>query len=425
MFFFFSCEASPLAWALEESTKSPSARLDAECSYSAAMAAARVAQLLFACLCLRLSAAAPAPPPLALHLLADPAARCLDGSSAGYYYRAAAAANSTLWVVYMEGGGACYSYADCLARSKTDLGSSARWSPTLSLQDNVLSSDAAVNPTFSGAHHVYIPYCSGDVHSGTRAGPLNATWPFTFAGHLIVAAVLDALAQGPAHAAAFAAAQEILVSGSSAGGLGTLYNADYIASRVPRGARVRAAPQGGWFFPGVELFQAWAANGGAGGPPIWRSLAFARELYAGYAAPACAAAFNDSFCASATNLFPFTAVPTFVAENLVDSQQVYDELLAPPASPQLPAFLAYFHAAMRRALALVSPGAGHALWAPGCFEHTDNLRFAAGNANQTLVQGHSFRDALTSWWLGGSLPRVLQDACGDPVGKQCNPTCPH
>ena len=379
--------------------------------------------LLLACLCLAAAAPAPAPPPLALHLLADPAARCLDGSSSGYYYRASPS-NSTVWVVYLQGGGACYSYADCLARAGTDLGSSARWAPALALQDNVLSSDPAVNPTFASAHHVYSPYCGGDVHSGTRTGPLNATWPFHFAGHLTVAAVLDALAQGR-HAAAFQGAQEVLVSGSSAGGLGTFYNADYIAARLGGGVRVRAAPQGGWFFPDVELFQAWQANGGAGGPAIWRTLGFTRQLYAGYAVPACAAAFNGSFCASVTNLFPFLTVPTFVAENLVDSQQVYDELLAPAAAPQLPAFLAYFHAAMRAALAQVRPSAGHAVWAPGCFEHTANLRFAAGNENVTLVQGVSFRDALTSWWVGGSLPRVLEDACKDPVGTQCNPTCPH
>ena len=114
-------------------------------------------------------------------------------------------------------------------------------------------------------------------------------------------------------------------------------------------------------------------------------------------------------------------MPTFIAENLVDSQQVSVELLAPPSSPRLPAFLAYFHAAMVESLRSVDASAGHAVWAPGCLDHTGNLRFH-GSGNATLVGGWSFRDALNAWWVGdAAVPRVLIDACTGPI--PCNPTC--
>jgi hypothetical protein len=236
-------------------------------------------------------------------------AKCLDSSQAGYYYRAGK--NSTLWVIFMQGGGACYTYSDCLARTKTSLGSSRHWPQTLEQLDNLLSDDPLTNPLFFDAHAIYIPYCGGDVHRGTRTSQLNATWPFVFAGHLIVEAVLDAfVGAGGAHAVAFQAAAEVLVSGSSAGGLGTFLNSDYIASRMPASVRVRAAPEGGFFFPReVEVFPVWEANGGQGGPPVWQELDFASaELYKGYSNPACVAAHNASYCDTVDHFFPFTKV---------------------------------------------------------------------------------------------------------------------
>ena len=245
--------------------------------------------------------------PLTLHTLNASSARCLDGSQAGYYHRQG---KGSTWVIYLQGGGACYTYSDCLARTRTQLGSSTHWPPTFIQPDNVLTDDPIINPVFADAHAIYIPYCGGDVHRGTRTSPLNASWPFTFAGHLIVGAVLDALVgPGGAHAAAFAAAAEVLVSGSSAGGLGTLLNSDYIAARVPAGVRVRAAPQGGFFFPrDVEVFPVWAGNGGNGGPDVWQELAFASELYQGYNNPACIAAYNASYCDTVDHSFRFTRV---------------------------------------------------------------------------------------------------------------------
>ena len=351
--------------------------------------------------------------PLNLIKLPSPAS-CLDGSPAGYYYRPG---NSSVWVVYLEGGGACYSYADCLARSRTTLGSSTAWSPTFSQADNLLSDSPAVNPVFHAAHAVYIPYCTGDAHTGTRAGPLNSSWPFHFSGHLNLAAVLDALLAGSPVHAEFGAATEVLLAGSSAGGLGTLHNADYLASRVPAGVRVRAAPQGGWFFPAVQVFAAWSANAQQ---PIWQTLAFVNHLYAGYTNPACVAQHNVSYCFTVDHVFAFSRVPTFVAENLVDSNQVFAELLAPTHSPRLPQFLAYFHSAMLTSLAQVQAAGGHGVWAPGCLAHTENLNFAA---NGTLVQRHAYVEALNAWWLGGSsIPSILVDSCTDPV--PCNPSCP-
>lgn len=339
---------------------------------------------------------------------------CLDGTLAGYYYTPPPH-NTTKWVVFFEGGGACYSQSDCAARAQTALGSSKQWPSTFEQDDNVLSSDAKVNPMFFDAHHVYIPYCTGDVHSGTRSSALNSSWPFYFSGHVNVGKIVHALSE--AHASALGAAETLLVSGSSAGGIGAFLNVDYLASLLPASVTVRAAPQGGWFFPPVSIFPAWSNGQNV---PIWSTFGFAyTELYASYAPPACVAAHNGSYCGSVDNYSPFVKSPCFVGENLVDSQQVFAELLAPPTSPQLPAFKTYYHQRMNASLyAKAASRAGWGVWAPACFDHTDDIKLQATNA--TVVSGVSYRDALTQWISG--VPMVLIDSCADPV--PCNPSCP-
>ena len=343
-----------------------------------------------------------------------PTSRCLDGSVAGFYYRASPT-NSSSWVVFLQGGGSCATFADCSSRAKTALGSSTKWAPTFTDFDNLLSSDPSVNPAFATAHHVFLPYCTGDVHIGAQTAPLNASWPFFFSGHHNVAALLAEFASPAGRlGGAFAAARSLLLSGSSAGGMGTFLNAEFVKAGLPKAVDLRLAPQGGWFFPDVTLYPVWASGGNV---PVWEALEGVSALWAPWITPACAAAFNTSYCISVGNMFRFVTSPAFVAENLVDSNQVFVQLLAPAAGPRLPAFLAYFHAAMAASLTQVRAAKGSGLWAPGCVAHTENLRFSA---NGTLVEGVSYKNALARWAAGGAVE--LEDMCADPL--PCNPTCP-
>ena len=52
--------------------------------------------------------------------------------------------------------------------------------------ESVFEQDPETNPDFYGANLVYVPYCTGDVHSGTRSSTTPA-WPDDemgyFSGH--------------------------------------------------------------------------------------------------------------------------------------------------------------------------------------------------------------------------------------------------
>lgn len=80
----------------------------------------------------------------------------LDGSPTGYYYGPPNDASSALWVIFLQGGGVCYSQETCTARAGTALGSSKKWGATTGC-DSICSTDPAENPDFYNAHYVFVP----------------------------------------------------------------------------------------------------------------------------------------------------------------------------------------------------------------------------------------------------------------------------
>jgi hypothetical protein len=369
------------------------------------------------------SSAPPAPTPLQQVLfsaaVADAyGARCLDGSVAGYYFAPGTGSGASSFAIFLEGGGACYTPTDCGARAKTALGSSLYWSSTYTDTNNVLSSDPAVNP-FATFAKVYVPYCSGDVHTGTLTAVVSpSAFPYRFSGHRIVAAVLDALL----NTTSIATADNVLLSGSSAGGIGTFANADFVSDRLGPGVkRYRTNPQGGWFFPQVVNYTAWMA--GATGPPYDGESPALLGLWQPYLHPNCVAAFNATYCLSVGNFFPFVRALTFTTENLADSNQIFVQNGAPAnaSSPTVVAYVQYSAERMRASVVpQVTARAGDGLFLMACLAHTENTY----SGSPTVVNKTRLVDALGSWFFGkgDGVQTRLADTCGPTV--PCNPTCP-
>ena len=107
------------------------------------------------------------------------------------------------------------------------------------------------NPEWHDAHHVFVKYCDGGSFAGDTeiAVPVDATvdaalaedierlGPLQFRGRPILNAVVRELERlglgGGADPAA--PAHEVLLSGTSAGGLAVLINADYVRALLPAG----------------------------------------------------------------------------------------------------------------------------------------------------------------------------------------------
>eukprot|EP00051_Salpingoeca_urceolata_P014879 m.189857 g.189857 ORF g.189857 m.189857 type:complete len:329 (+) comp18218_c0_seq4:1050-2036(+) len=266
-------------------------------------------------------AAAAAAPSLTRVLLSAPTAaapggKCLDGTAAGYYIDGN---NSDLFAIYLEGGGACYSKETCESRAKTSLGSSKGW-PATHGGSGVYSGDASANPDFYNATRVYVPYCTGDVHGGQRKGPSPGTWNLWFDGHLNFLRIISDLKAKHG----LGKATQVLLTGSSAGGIGTLGNADTLKDLLPN-ARVWAAPQAGWFYPGdcadeptkpwspPSYWQNWS-NGKVGGP----NLTLTAELWQSYIDPKCTAKEQPpQSCGSAHVYYKYIETPLLILEQML------------------------------------------------------------------------------------------------------------
>lgn len=222
-----------------------------------------------------------------LDLARHPAARCNDGTPGSYRRRAGFGAGARRWMIYLEGGGSCEVAADCAARYANSRGlmSSAgvvdgAVEPR-PLGGGIKSTSAAVNPDFHDVNLVQLDYCSSDGWSGERAAtdaPIDELGHWHFAGRAIVRAVVsELLADG------LDAGDEVLLLGSSAGGVGVVNNADDVRQMLPAGVRLVAIADAGYSLdypaydvdtrressalptPGqVRLAQADAAWGGRG-----------------------------------------------------------------------------------------------------------------------------------------------------------------
>ncbi|CAI6001193.1 unnamed protein product [Closterium sp. NIES-65] len=173
-----------------------------------------------------------------LILLPDNAmgARCLDGSPPGYYFRAGAGGGKNMWHIYLPGGAWCGTAAQCVARSKTWLGSSTFYPDDPDSKvirppfTGILSSNSSVNPAFYNWNLVRPIYCDGGGFAGTtgrvEVGGGRAVY---LDGWNILRAIMDDLKWNRG----FKSASQILLSGSSAGGQAVVALCDRIAAAFP------------------------------------------------------------------------------------------------------------------------------------------------------------------------------------------------
>lgn len=370
---------------------------------------------------------------------ADQGGRCMDGTMAGYYYQAPPNEGST-WVIHMDGGGGCNTKATCdkWVKKGKGAGSSKSWpgtrDPLVNKALGILSDDASVNPDFHGAHHVQVPYCTADGHTGQITKPTSSQWGYYFSGHLnfelIVQHIVDTIP-------AAKQAKRVLLTGNSAGGIGTFANCDFLQEKLASlgvSAEVKCAPKAGWFVPGFTEDQEdpelppsswdnWKAGktGGteSGGFQIWQA----------YAHPDCVKAHSADEakkCGSASVVYPYIKAPMYVMQNNYDYAQIDGQFGLPKSQVQTTqgkGYLAYFGRAMRNSTNLILTKPGDGLFLASCFAHGDGL--GVGAVGTTKVKGFTSAQGLGDWYNGRkTVPAILVDDCKmEAPGLPCNPTC--
>jgi pectinacetylesterase len=157
-----------------------------------------------------------------------PDSACGDGSPTGIGVNPGTGPDL---VLFLDGGGACATGLTCFTfRTATTLGpfGPAEFAKSSErLPGSILDRALRGNP-FADATLVFVPYCTGDVHGGDKV--VNYTdVPGTVhhVGHSNVLSYLERIA------ATYTAPRRLVVSGSSAGGFGSIVNYGSVRAYYP------------------------------------------------------------------------------------------------------------------------------------------------------------------------------------------------
>jgi len=134
---------------------------------------------------------------------------CLNGSNAGF--AVSYNPNSTDIMIYLEGGGACFSDACDFTAFNI---------PFVPPIDGVFSRSNPANPVRDWTM-VYVPYCTGDIHAGDKDTELGGQLRF-FHGYRNITRYLEVLVPS-------FPVDRVLLTGISAGGFGAALNATQVA----------------------------------------------------------------------------------------------------------------------------------------------------------------------------------------------------
>jgi hypothetical protein len=161
-----------------------------------------------------------------------PGTRCSDGSTTGV---GVSEGDPTRLMLVLDGGGACISYESCVKSPLTSTGEFTQRALEQRLrqleQSPFVYRNLSDNP-LTGWTYSFVPYCTGDLHSGARqatytSADQSASVSFYHVGRANLELDLAWLREQ------YPDVQELVVVGLSAGGFGSLINHVRIRSTWP------------------------------------------------------------------------------------------------------------------------------------------------------------------------------------------------
>ncbi|XP_039814033.1 pectin acetylesterase 3-like isoform X2 [Panicum virgatum] len=272
----------------------------------------------------RAEAAAPLMVPITvLKSAADAGAVCMDGTPPAYHLDPGSGAGNNSWIVNLEGGGWCNNARACQFRKTSRRGSSDLMEKEIPF-GGIMSSSPADNPDFYNWNRVKIRYCDGASFAGEGFDKENG---FYFRGQRIWDAVIRHLLS-----VGMASADQVLLTGCSAGGLAVVLHCDEFQAFFPhtdaggRGTTVKCLADAGLFLDAADV------SGG-------RSL---RSYYSDIVAmqgvvpnlpPACTARLDATSCFFPQNVIDGIKTPIFLLNAAYDVWQIQESLAPNGADP--------------------------------------------------------------------------------------------
>lgn len=274
-----------------------------------------------------------------------------------------------------------------------------------------------------------VHYCDGASYTGDRELPVEVDGDLIYyRGKRIRDAVIEYLLSSEG---GMAGAEDIVISGTSAGGLGIYLNIDQIAAQIPNTARVRGLASAGYFL---------ALESAAGGYQD-QMLQLAQESNStGALSPACLiAAAKDGraaeSCFFAEYAAPHIVTPTFALQSRFDTWQLahiphisttnksgvvgYGELIRRRMSPLITNARTTTTTATTATTATATnasdPKPKHAVWLSPCETHGLGV---TGYWTKSMLNGSSISDAFDAWF-SGELDGKSRAWLGETINEGC------
>lgn len=339
-----------------------------------------------------------------LSLAEHPLAQCNDGTPAYYVLRPGFGGGAKRWHIFLEGGGSCENGFECRQRwlNSKPLMTSRHVDDGEVIAEpyaGMKSADPVENPDLYDATFVQIHYCSSDQWSGDAAArdgaPLEEMEHWHFRGRAIVAAVLDDLA-----AQGLATAQEVLLSGSSAGGMGVASLADDVRARLPAEIRMLAAQDAGFGLAYPPYDPATQRESTARPTPQEVTYTAGTRAWGGRGDASCDVLARDDHeragCHLPSLAFPpgYVTTPMFVRQSQLDAVQTKRLIDPEDRSPPAVAYRERFGARMRAVLAGLPAHFG--VFSSHDAEH--GIMSSTAGWTATSVDGVVLREAFGAWY---------------------------
>jgi hypothetical protein len=319
---------------------------------------------------------------------------CNDGSPAAFYLRPGRDPDRGKWILFFQGGAGCATDSDCSTRWKEEHNlMTSTGLPTRRQEPGLFSDDETENPDFARFTVVVIHYCSSDVYAGDTERRVDGRM-LQFRGHRIVDAVVEDLQdRSVVGSPTLREATEVIVAGTSAGGMGAHNNIDRLAARLSW-ARVKGIFDSSWA-PEMTPF-------GPGTLQVRPDVPAAMDYWNAQVDESCLAANpgQKGRCLSEPFLFPYLATPVFVYADQRDPVHLGTlGITGRPSSPQQQEFVDEYGRLVRESLAKVP-----AAFSPSLGVHTS---LGTERFHSAVIDGTTLADAIGRWYFGRPGPLNL------------------
>ena len=371
---------------------------------------------------------------------------CNDGSPASFYY-SPSPNGLDQWTVYLEGGSFCENNQTCASRPEYYTTTNSTAYPKTLVGSDLFKSGSS--SPFGDFHAVYVPYCTSDIHVGTRRAPLILPNKknFYIRGGFVIESVFKELEKRGLNYNS-----TLVLAGTSAGALGALIH----------GIRFRQA--GKYKHLAVIFDSAWFIDFDGIMGEIYSTVEYKDSLPEDICGRTAGPGSSVTCCLVPSCLIEeFTSslnIPTFVISSRTDLFVLSTIINRSDTHPQFnfakqknsfPVQINLYTGAMNSSMASSSRSTVYmSLFQPGCGQHSylrnnpfltsrveGSGRLSVPTMNDVTleyvyqrmpgywqgvtVNGISLSSSLAQWVKSNFSRQVVWESCN---GFLCNPTCP-